>query len=340
MQQLREQMSHQKRRYVEMVTNLMKDLAEVGIVLGGAGGGPNASFIGELKISNDASKLDDEFTVARLYISKMKSEVKALTHRAAQLESYQTTSHKKLECNEKELTECRLLISQYEAKMTSLQESIRDADNRRRLMEEQVDQLNEECAKLRAAEEMHQVTSKEKEKEKDSVEQMKNALEQQIEKHRENHQKQLASLRDEIAEKGSQLEQYKDANQKSTLALERLQQDYDRLKAEETEKSVRLQELTLLNEKCEQAKQDLKGLEETVAKELQSLFNLRKLFVEDIKNRFKKISIGEEQDDAAATGGSLAQKQKISFLENNLEQLTKVHKQVRAGREGVRFGSL
>lgn len=325
LQQLKEQTTHQKRRYMEMVTNLMKDLAEVGIVLGA---NQNTSFIGELKLSGDASKLDDEFTVARLYVSKMKSEVKALTTRTVQLEAYQTASHKKMETVERELTECKLLISQYEAKMTSLQESIRDAENKRRLMEETVDTLNEECAKLKAAEEMHQVTSIEKEKEKDSVEQMKNALEHQIEKHRENHQKQLATLRDEIADKQAMIDQFKDGNQKLTLALERLQQDYDRLKTEENEKSVKLQELTLLNEKCDQAKQDLKGLEETVAKELQSLFNLRKLFVEDFKNRFKKIVVGEEPDDAANSGGSLVQKQKISFLENNLEQLTKVHKQV------------
>uniref|UniRef100_A0A8C1KM15 Kinesin-like protein n=1 Tax=Cyprinus carpio TaxID=7962 RepID=A0A8C1KM15_CYPCA len=71
-------------------------------------------------------------------------------------------------------------------------------------------------------------------------------------------------------------------------------------------------------------RKDMKGLEETVARELQTLHNLRKLFVQDLTTRVKRSSELELDD----SGGCSTQKQKISFLENNLEQLTKVHKQL------------
>ncbi|XP_050043791.1 kinesin heavy chain [Dermacentor andersoni] len=320
LQQMKDHSVHQKKRTNEMLTSLLKDLAEIGIVLGGPAG--------EAKPATDVNgKIEEEFTVARLYISKMKSEVKALAQRCHQLESFQSDCNKKIESNEKDLAECRLLISQYEAKMKSLQESMKDIENKKRALEESLDELNEECAKLKAAEEMHIMTSREKEKEKDSAEKMKEALEQQIEKHRDAHQKQLSSLRDEIADKIGHIDALKDTNQKLSLAQERLQQEYDRLKQEEQEKSHKLQELQFLNARREQARQDLKGLEETVSKELQTLHNLRKLFVQDLQSRVKKANQGEDADDSGG-GGSLAQKQKIAFLENNLDQLTKVHKQL------------
>lgn len=121
----------------------------------------------------------------------MKSEAKALVARCSQLESFQLDNTKKIEMDEKELAECKLLISQYEAKMKSLHDSMKDVENKKRQLEEAVDQLNEECAKLKAADEMHKMSSKEKEMEKASAETIKAALEEQIEKHREAHHKQV-----------------------------------------------------------------------------------------------------------------------------------------------------
>lgn len=69
-------------------------------------------FIFFLQQPEGTGMIDEEFTVARLYISKMKSEVKTMVKRCKQLESTQTESNKKMEENEKELAACQLRISQ------------------------------------------------------------------------------------------------------------------------------------------------------------------------------------------------------------------------------------
>ncbi|XP_068091792.1 kinesin-1 heavy chain [Hyperolius riggenbachi] len=313
LQKLKEMTNHQKKRATEMMTSLLKDLAEIGIAVGN----------NDSKQPEVSGMIDEEFTVARLYISKMKSEVKSMVKRCKQLEGSQTESNKKMEENEKELAACQLRISQHEAKIKSLTEYVQNVEHKKRQLEESVDSLNEELVKLRAQEKVHEM-EKEHLNKVQTANEVKHAVEQQIQSHRETHQKQLSSLRDEIESKEKLITDLQDQNQKMMLEQERLRVEHEKLKNADQEKSKKLHDLTVMQDRREQARQDLKGLEETVAKELQTLHNLRKLFVQDLTTRVKK-SAEMDSDD---TGGSAAQKQKISFLENNLEQLTKVHKQL------------
>uniref|UniRef100_A0A8C6Y535 Kinesin-like protein n=1 Tax=Naja naja TaxID=35670 RepID=A0A8C6Y535_NAJNA len=293
LQRLQEFSGHQRKRIAEVLNGLMKDLSEFSVIVGN----------GEIKLPVEISgAIEEEFTVARLYISKIKSEVKSVVKRCRQLEGLQVECHRKMEVTGRELSSCQLLISQHEAKIRSLTEYMQSVELKKRNLEESYDALSEELAKLQA----------------------QKALEVQLESHREAHHKQLARLRDEINQKQKIIDELKDLNQKLELELEKLRADYEKLKNEEQEKTQKLQELTFLYERHEQSKQDLKGLEETVARELQTLHNLRKLFVQDVTTRVKKSAELEPED----SGGAHSQKQKISFLENNLEQLTKVHKQL------------
>uniref|UniRef100_A0AAR2J5K8 Kinesin-like protein n=1 Tax=Pygocentrus nattereri TaxID=42514 RepID=A0AAR2J5K8_PYGNA len=294
LQKLKEMTNHQKKRVTEMMSSLLKDLAEIGIAVGS----------NDIKQHEGSGLIDEEFTVARLYISKMKSEVKTLVKRSKQLEMAQADSNKKMDENEKELAACQLRISQHEAKIKSLTEYLQNVEQKKRQLEENVDSLNEELVKI-SAQGMYKVHAMEKENEIQTANEVKAAVEQQIQNHREAHQKQLSSLRDELETKEKLITELQDLNQKIMLEQERLRVEHEKLKATDQDKSRKLHELTY-------------------AKELQTLHNLRKLFVQDLATRVKK-SAEMDSDD---TGGSAAQKQKISFLENNLEQLTKVHKQL------------
>ncbi|XP_035006242.2 kinesin heavy chain-like [Hippoglossus stenolepis] len=316
--QLQELNGLQRKRAAEVLNLLLRDLSDIGAIIGTS----DAKAAGSSETNGNGSAVEEEFTVARLYISKMKSEVKSLVNRSKQLESAQADAHRKIQANEKELSSCQLLISQHQAKIRSLTDYMQNMEQKKRQLEESQDALTEDLTKLQAQEKRHEMTGLEKEDigRLDGGEEIKKTLEEQLENHREAHQKLLSRLRD----KQRMLDELTDLNQGLLLEQERLMSDYDKVKAEEQEKDAKLQKLILLNEQREEAKEDLKGLEETVAKELQTLHNLRKMFIQELTTRVKKSA----ELDCEEGLGNGAQKQKISFLENNLEQLTKVHKQL------------
>ncbi|KAG7244815.1 hypothetical protein INR49_029834, partial [Caranx melampygus] len=309
---IQEVSSHQRKRIAGILNGLMRELSEFSTIVGNK----------DIKLPMEITgAIEEEFTVARLYISKIKSEVKSMVKRCRHLENLQMECHRKMEETGRELSSCHLLISQHGAKIRSLTEYMQNVELKKRQLEDSYDSLSEELAKLKAQESLSHMARGENHTSAQDCCDIKRALEQQMESHREAHSKQLGRLRDEINEKQKIIDNLTDCNQKQQLELEQLHDDFERLRTREHHKSRQLEELTFLHERHEQSKQDLKGLEETVARELHTLHNLRKLFVQDLTTRSAEM----EPDD---TGGYITQKQKISFLENNLDQLTKVHKQL------------
>ena len=102
------------------------------------------------KAAAGGEKIEEEFTVARLYVSKMKSEIKTLVQHCGQLETYQTETKQKLEERQKELDECKLIIQQHEAKMKTTVASMKEVESKKQELEMKLDGLNEEVARLRA----------------------------------------------------------------------------------------------------------------------------------------------------------------------------------------------
>ena len=323
---------NQRKRLLDMMITLLKDLGEIGSIIGG---NMVANEFKKPSMENMDSA-EDDFTMARLYVSKLKTEVKALTQKCTLLDEQKLDSLRTFEQKGRELEEVRLALVQVEVRLKSQQEYGKELEAKKKRLEEELDALRGELAKARANESVAKTTGG-----SGGDESVQRALKEQL----ESLLSQMKDLRDESSGNEKRCHELQEENENMKLAYEKLNSDFEKLRKDDLEKSLRLQELQSQQEMREQARQDLKGLEETVAKELQSLHNLRKLFVQDLQARLKKSQKQVEagaaagaQPTSAASGsggeedeisnGTIAQKQKIAFLENNLEQLTKVHKQV------------
>uniref|UniRef100_A0A8C9XXE8 Kinesin-like protein n=1 Tax=Sander lucioperca TaxID=283035 RepID=A0A8C9XXE8_SANLU len=280
---MQEVSGQQRKRIADVLNGLMRDLSEFSTIVGN----------GEIKLPVEISgAIEEEFTVARLYISKIKSEVKSMVKRCRQLENMQLECHRKMEETGRELSSCQLLISQHEAKIRSLTEYMQSVEQKKRLLEESHDSLSEELAKLQDQGNLHSARQ---------------------ESHRGLHHKQLARLRDEINEKQRIIDELTDRNSKLELELAHVRADFERLKSQDNTKSERLEELSWKVLNHNYSKVSLKGL---------------LTVIRGIYKGFCQPPSGSSEMEPDDSGGSCTQKQKISFLENNLDQLTKVHKQL------------
>jgi len=319
---LHEKMNLMTRKVTEITNTLLGELSEIGDFLGGSVGGMKRPEI------ENSSQFDEEFTVARLYVSKLKTEVKTMVQINKQLGKSNIDGQNKIEDFEKELQCYRLTIAQHEAKMSMLADNMKDVESKKRVLEEAVDNLNEQLSQQAADEKVKLATLKDKEekhiKGMYEAQALKEALESEMDIHRDSHSKQVATLRDEIQSQQNTIQELREMNQKHELEEMQIKEANEKLQGHLAVLKAKCHELESSNTKKEHAQKDLQGLEETVARELVTLNKLRQMFVKDLQSRMKVVSEDNELDEANCQ----VQKQKISFLENNLEQLTKVHKQL------------
>ncbi|KAK3557483.1 hypothetical protein QTP70_027919, partial [Hemibagrus guttatus] len=330
LEELQELDAVQKRRTVDVLRVLLRDLADMGTTI----------CVREIKmVCEDGVSLDDEFSVVRLFLTKLKSELQSLINRTKQFESIQEHAFIKIQANERELASCDVVVSQYQVKIRSLTECVQKAEETWRALEITQHTLEEELTKLHTYE-SNQGLCEQKELLKINQSQQSQCV--LIEGPGETPSKKLVQLREEFNSKQKMMNELKELNETLVLEQKRLQFEYETLRVREQENEIKLQKLTMSNEKTEHNADELRDFEETLAnrenvsnpslyilvhfqaRQLQSLHNLRKMFVQDLTTRVKKTNAPHCEDG----GGRVLHKHKISFLENNLEQLTKVHKQL------------
>lgn len=145
-----------KRRASEMLAGLLKDLYEMGLVSPSqiAQGLANNSSEKELETAEPGTftAIDDEFTTARLLVSKVKAEVKTLLKRCENNDQQKVEKQNKTEEYEKELYNTKLKLSQQENKVITLQSCLKDVENKRRNLEDNISELHEEITLLRGNE--------------------------------------------------------------------------------------------------------------------------------------------------------------------------------------------
>ncbi|KAL4646323.1 kinesin heavy chain-like isoform X1 [Arapaima gigas] len=296
----------QRKRIAKVLNGLMQDLSDFSMVVG------NRQIRLPVEVS---SALEEEFTVARIYITKIRSEVKYMVKRCRRLENLQQECHRKMQETGSELSSCQLLISQHEENIHSLTECMQNVEMTKKELEDSYNALTEEVANLQA----HGTLQKERYKK----EQREGASVKEQEYHCEATCKQLGLLQDDIDKKQRIIRELKDRNQSLERELERLRADFSRLWRQEHEKSKHVDKLRLQLQQIDPSRQGVKELEKTV-NELQRLHYLRKLFVQELTTQFGDITeMASSEHDGQST-----QKQRISFLENNLEHLSKIHKQL------------
>ncbi|CAM9541384.1 unnamed protein product [Lampetra fluviatilis] len=325
-----ELVSQERRRMADSTLELLRELSEIT----SSAGGKESPWVSAVGFGGE-----EELCLAHLGATRVKSEVKALARHCLQLGEDQRERKRHQAETERELSTCRLIVAQLEASVGSLTEVARVEEQKKHALEETCEQLQQELVRLRTQEKMHEMSFKDKEKKHlsmiEKAIEMKVSVVEELRVLAERHQEQLGRLRQEGEERQRLCEQLKSVNGRLELELEQIRGDCERLRAAELDKSSQLHEINEKQQRLDLARHDLRELERTVIKELQSLYNLRRALTHELAMRIRKSTVessgasGKRDQRGVVIRGSAEAERPTSRDDTfQIENVNRIHKQV------------
>ncbi|CAL8085908.1 unnamed protein product [Calicophoron daubneyi] len=198
---------------------------------------------------------------------------------------------------------------------------------------------------------------------------VRSELDEKCKRPREVYTSQMSELRGEVDSKHTKTEELKGKVHKLEFQGNKSDGKLKRLLKDCEDKSARSEVMEKAAQKQEQAKQDLRALEETVVKEHQTLHSLRHPFFQNMNNHIRTsahqtstvvatvannntgiqsthqpagqnqqnaLNMVDSGEDEWNRSGSAAQRENILSLENSLDKLGKVNRRLFHDNEEVR----
>ncbi|KAA0184689.1 Kinesin heavy chain [Fasciolopsis buskii] len=322
--EIKERMTAMREKLHELIYDLNVQMANVG------------SEINKMLMNTQPDKnapLEEQVALLKLYTLQLKSELESVTQSKPTVSvgsEMQTSQVKNVSENNE------IMSREYDRKMRELNALLAECERQKTERESQISHLENELASVSEELLQSRTTRQIKVELKDVNEMDENLmtrLQSVIERNASHLQDQINRARGDTERAITASNKLRDENIVLKLQLERYVNEAEVLRRRlDTTESCRA-DASVTPASKDQAKNEIKTMEESVLRELQVLNSLRRVFITDLKNRVQKNTnnpknfLEDEPFEPQAIGTAL-QRERIAFLRNSLDNLTRVHKQL------------
>ncbi|CAL8069238.1 unnamed protein product [Calicophoron daubneyi] len=321
---LKESASSMRGKLRDLIYSLNVELAE--------SGKHSSKVFLHTKPNKDAS-VEEQVAVLKLYVLQLKSEFDTLQNPQAPKVDRRKSTGTPLQAQlmTDDFSELQREFERKTRELTALlEESERLNEEQRKRsaeLETELSSLNVDYLRLKANRQL----AADLEHVEDVDEKLLNRIRETVEQNSLHIQDQLSRARGDTERAIEEADKLREENVILKLQLERFVNEVDVLHSQQD--GADSTKTSSTNAAREQAKSEIKAMEDTVMHELQILHSLRRAFIADLKNRIKKnttkeTSVLDDEPVETQTLGTALQREKINFLKTSLDNLTKVHKQL------------